>query len=214
MFNVFGPDLFRRKPLSISACSFSKDADQIGVMLAGDDSNKRRRRYDFVFASRLIEGKGIELLLSALRLCDEAGYSFTIAICGAGPLAGMVRKSEFHNIKLVFLEYVTNMQDVLLDSKVALSLQRHENYPSQFLLEALAANCNIICTDVGDTRLLLDDDISTLIEYDSVRLKAALITTRYDQSLKRRMAVNRTLDKHSVGAFASYIGSLIVNVQK
>ncbi len=213
MYNVFGNGIFHGKQLSISKCSFSKRADLIRSEVRSD-TNVKSRVYDFIFASRLIESKGLDLLLGALDLCDTEGHKFTIAICGNGPLANKVKGIKLNNIKFKYLDYVKDMQDVLFLSKVALSLQKYENYPSQFLLEALAANCNVISTDVGDTRLLLNEEISTLIANDTSSLKNSLIKTSYDSSLKRKAAVNCALEHHSVESFANYMEKLIVGVQR
>lgn len=212
MYNVFGLAVFQQKKVSISFCSFSKLADLIRSE-GRDDTSYTSRIYDFIFASRLIEGKGLDLLLDAMGLCDAEGHKFTVVICGSGPLADKVKSVTLNNVNLIYLDYVQDMKEVLYLSKVALSLQRYENYPSQFLLEALAANCNIISTDVGDTRLLLNEEISTLIANDLISLKNALIKTNYDSSLKRKAAVNGALEHHSVKSFANYIEKLIAEVQ-
>lgn len=212
MYNVFGSSIIEKKKISISVCSFSMLADLIRADGWGDTDYKSRI-YDFIFASRLIEGKGLDLLLDALGLCDAEGYKFTVVICGNGPLADMVKNITFNNIKLIYLDYVQDIKEVLFLSRVALSLQKYENYPSQFLLEALAANCNVISTDVGDTRLLLNEEISTLIGNDSLSLKNALIKTDYDSSLGRKAAVDNVLERHSVESFANYIEKLIAEIQ-
>ncbi|QSX36030.1 glycosyltransferase [Shewanella sedimentimangrovi] len=212
MTNIFGIEKFRKKKMSISPCSFSRIAD----LISDDERNRinfHSRPYDFVFASRLIEGKGLELLLDALILCDSEGHSFTVLICGNGPLESKVKTIKLKNIKLVYLGYIKDIYEVLLLSKVALSLQTYENYPSQFLLESLAANCNIICTDVGDTRFLLNDEISVLIENSVLSLKNALLEIKCDYSPKRRNSVSRVLKKHSVSSFADYIEGVVLECQ-
>ncbi len=213
MTNIFSSKEFQKRKVSISVCSFSSIAD----LIRNDERsniNIKSRPYDFVFASRLIEGKGLDLLLDALKLCDAEGHNFTVVICGNGPLESKVKNIEFNSIKLIYLGYIKDIHEVLLCSKVALSLQTYENYPSQFLLESLASSCNIISTDVGDTRLLLNDEISILIENNVLCLKDALIKAHYDCSSKRSDVVSRVLDKHSVGTFADYIERIISESQK
>ena len=213
MLSVFGPAVFHEKKISISLCSFSKGADLIRSEVR-DDKNTNSKVYDFIFASRLIEGKGLDILLDALELCDTDGHNFTVAICGNGPLAFKVTSLKLNNIKLIYLGYVKDMKDVLLASKVALSLQKYENYPSQFLLEALAANCDIVSTDVGDTRLLLNENIATLIASDALSLKNSMISDDYDRSLERKLVVDRVLEQHSVKTFANYIEALITETRR
>ncbi|WP_345867277.1 glycosyltransferase [Shewanella algae] len=212
MTHIFGPKDFNKKKVSISVCSFSSRADLIRKD-ARSNISVNNRPYDFVFASRLIEGKGLDLLLNALKLCDAEGHKFTVVICGNGPLESQIKSIAFNNIKLIYLGYIKDIHEVLLSSKVALSLQTYENYPSQFLLESLASNCNIISTDVGDTRLLLNDDISILIENNVLCLKNALIKACCDCSSDRIDGIERLLKEHSVGAFANYIEGKILESQ-
>jgi glycosyltransferase involved in cell wall biosynthesis len=211
MLNIFGSSLFDRKKISISVCSFSKRADIIRNGVIGN-TRPESRIYDFIFASRLIDGKGLNLLIESIELCDKDGYKFSVIVCGEGPLAYKVKRIKLNNIKLIYLDYVKDIQKVLFQSKVALSLQEHENYPSQFILEALACNCNVISTDVGDTRLLLNEEISTLIPGDALSLKNALINTFHNNSSKRREVVDSVLKNHSVESFANYIKHLASQV--
>ncbi|MFA0006053.1 glycosyltransferase [Vibrio splendidus] len=204
MINLFGSVIFPDHKVSISACSFSMRSD----FLSKDkrcNGNVDNRPYDFLFASRLIEGKGLELLLDTLKMCDEEGHKIVVGVCGVGPLAEKVKDLNFNYVQLKYLGYIKNMHEILFLSKVALSLQRYENYPSQFLLEALAANCHIISTDVGDTRLLLNDDIATLIESDVISLKDALLNITYDCSTQRIGTVKNVLNMHTVDTFSKYI---------
>jgi glycosyltransferase involved in cell wall biosynthesis len=170
--------------------------------------------YDFIFVSRLIvESKGVELLLAALQLCDDEGYEFSVAICGAGPLSEKIAMLNFQNIKLIYLGYLDDIVEVLSVSSTALSLQKYENYPSQFLLEALAAGCNIIATDVGDTRLLLSSDIATLIDGTAESLKIAMTSVYENRTAQSSLAVQRVLEQHSVSTFSHYMERVITEAR-
>ena len=77
--------------------------------------------------------------------------------------------------------------EVLAQTKIFLSLQKTNNYPSQSLLEAMASGCAIIATDVGETRRLLDETRSILIPYDAVYLKSAIEKLMNDQALRLQL---------------------------
>jgi glycosyltransferase involved in cell wall biosynthesis len=101
---------------------------------------------------------------------------------------------------------------VLARTKIFVSLQRYENYPSQSLLEAMASGCAVIATDVGDTRLLLDESCALLIPRDADALAAAIRSLLDDGP--RRAALGeaaraRVLKDHTVERFAVYFKELV-----
>ncbi len=59
-----------------------------------------------------------------------------------------------------------NPQRVLERASVFLSLQRQNNYPSKSLLEAMAAGCIPVVTDVGTTRKLVTEDVGFFVPRD------------------------------------------------
>lgn len=200
---IFGSSVFTQKLCFISPCSFSKRSEVI-LQKSVDLGLNEKKKYEFIFVARLIKGKGVELLLEALHLCDNEGYSFTVAVCGDGPLFKTLESISFTNIKLDVLNHVEDLSELLFQSRTALSLQEFENYPSQFLLEALAAQLHIVCTDLGDTRLMLDDEIANLIKYDAVELKDAMLVNLNDAYPVNRNAIRKVLSEHTVGRFAEY----------
>jgi glycosyltransferase involved in cell wall biosynthesis len=206
MLNIFDKSILSRKN-EISICSFSKSVDSLNT--SGQIINNKKK-YDFIFASRLIPGKGLELLMLAIQKLDEEGIAFNILICGEGPLANSFLDKKFNYIKINYFGYVDNVLELLLLSDCALSLQEYENYPSQFLLEALAAKCKIIATDVGDTRMLLNDDVSILIKNDAGALKQAMLDSK--KVIVNSELVNELLEKNSISIFSKYFIKLISNV--
>lgn len=96
---------------------------------------------------------------------------------------------------------------VLARTKVFLSVQRYENYPSQSLLEAMASACAVIATDVGDTRRLLDGSCAVLIPRDAATLAAAIAALLADAPRRAALghaARERVLRDHTVERFAEY----------
>lgn len=103
---------------------------------------------------------------------------------------------------------------LLARSKIFLSLQDHENYPSQALLEAMASGCAIIATDVGETRRLVDESCGALIPRDGVALAQAIERLLADQPTLFRMgeaARTRAVARHTVERFACYFWSMVQN---
>ena len=133
----------------------------------------------FVYASRLIEGKGALEFIDAILFCKnemrERGYK--AIICGEGKLKNeIIKRIELNEIKdLVDVKGYCEMEYIFPYAKVFMSLQKDENYPSQALLEAVSSGCWCIATDVGDTRLLVKTEFGELVNGTSIDISKAMI---------------------------------------
>jgi len=59
-----------------------------------------------------------------------------------------------------------NPQLILREAKIAFSVQRLTNYPSRSLLEFLASGCQVVVTDVGDTRRIVQEQFGHFVPRD------------------------------------------------
>lgn len=121
------------------------------------------RDIDVVFAARFCQGKGLDLLEGMKPL--PARYE--LRVLGRGRLRP--------NIPHARIGFEPDLSSVLSRTKVFLSLQEVENYPSQSLLEAMAAGCAIVATDVGLTQLLVDDSTGIRVPRDPKLLREAIV---------------------------------------
>lgn len=145
--------------IQISPCSFADYPENI--------NSWNDREIDVVFAGRFTKGKGLDLLSSAhidtrvidLHVVGEPGL----------PPNGFI--PEIPGAKIYF---EPKLNSVLLRTKIFLSIQEIENYPSQSLLEAMGAGCAIIATNVGETNKLIDEKCGLLISYDAKSLEEAI----------------------------------------
>lgn len=120
------------------------------------------RPIDVVMVSRFVEGKGLDLLEAvAPHLADRK-----IVVCGWGPVP-----PRGVNVTTLLCD---DPAEILSTAKVFLSLQAHDNYPSQALLEAMACGCAIVATDVGLTRRMIGESDAVLIEADKMQLYHAI----------------------------------------
>lgn len=129
----------------LAPCSFT-DYSQ-----AKDDAV---RDIDVLFLGRFVEGKGLIFLGEIVPKLEAAGIS--LHVCGFGPLRNLAPGPNVYETDEPFA--------VMARSRVFLSIQEYENYPSQSLLEAMASGCAIVATNVGNTRLILDDSVADLVE--------------------------------------------------
>lgn len=184
----------------VSPCSFT---EQKALETAS------KRDIDIAFIGRMIQKKGHLLLKNALVELGRANCSgLIIHVCGSGLLEQQIRQ-EFEAIKnqVVHIHYENNPFQILLRTKVYVALQEIENYPSQSLLEAMTCGCAIVATDVGLTRLLLDDSCAILIPSEPVALAEALLRLLDNEALRCELGQNAekvVTSKHTIEAFAEY----------
>ena len=93
----------------------------------------------------------------------------------------------------------------LAEARIFLSLQNFDNYPSQSLIEAMANGCDVIATDVGETRLLVEEGAGNyLIAPDENALCDALTKAFSVASVWNKNNTNKILAEHSAGRYAKY----------
>ena len=143
----------------ITACSFT-DYSRCKV---GEKST-----FTFVFGARLEKDKNPMVFLEAAKQLTNEFPDARFIIAGDGRLSQAI-KSEIgfgSHTKIQFEGFVPILPDLLSESTVFVSLQTDNNYPSQSVLEAMACGNAIIATDVGDTRMFINEQNGWLIGND------------------------------------------------
>ena len=164
----------------------------------------RNKDLDIAFISRLVDGKGVDLLAQLLKTHIQ-----DVNVLGFGYLSHTIDNRYLVNQD-------TDPFELLSRSKIFLSLQKGNNYPSQSLLEAMASGCAIIATDVGETREILNDENSILIEYDINGLCDAIDLLLSDPARRIKLAQNAmlTVNNHqTIEKYATYLLSKFVSVE-
>ena len=164
----------------------------------------RTKDLDIAFISRLVDGKGVDLLAQLLK-----SHIHDVNVLGFGYLSHTIDNRYLVNQD-------TDPFELLSNSKIFLSLQKENNYPSQSLLEAMASGCAIIATDVGETREILNDENSILIEYDIKKLCDAIDLLLSDPDRRLKLAQNAMLTvntSHTIEKYATYLMSEFVSVK-
>lgn len=143
-------------------------------------------------AARLTEDKGPVLLVKAIVLCAEQlrKNKYKVIILGQGGKEQELRQYVIKNKidDIVEFKGYKNTHDYMPQSKVFMSLQIDNNYPSQSLAEAFACGCYAIVTDVGMTRLMVEDSHADLVAGTPDDIADAM--TRYmeiDDNLKKNV---------------------------
>jgi glycosyltransferase involved in cell wall biosynthesis len=189
---LFGVKLSKSR---VSECSFL--ANKVEQIRTAD------RDVDLCFVARLVPLKGIELLFQAL---SEIKSPLNVHICGDGPMRSYIDSSlDVIKDHRVFVGYCENPIEILSRSKIFLSLQAYNNYPSQSVFEAIKSRCLVIATDVGETRKILNDENSILIN-DKEQLISAIKTVLEDDGFRLSLIQEseKVFEKHNIEKFSDY----------
>jgi glycosyltransferase involved in cell wall biosynthesis len=142
-----------------------------GKCRIGDKSKIR-----IAFASRMEKDKN-PILFTRVSIELAGKYPETeFHIMGEGNLGGeltrLIEESGLSNV--VFHGFYPNPVEIFENSSVFVSIQNTNNYPSQSVLEAMACGNAVIASDVGDTRMFINEKNGTLILPEFEALKKAM----------------------------------------
>ena len=186
--------------ISITPCSFT-DYEKCKV------GNKSV--FQVAFAGRLEMDKNPDIFLEAAIILSEKYSDIIFHIMGEGRLSldikNKVESFKFSNIK--FHGFHLNPTEILADTSVFVSIQTTNNYPSQSVLEAMGCGNAIIATDVGDTRMFINESNGILIERDLNELVKAIEMLYLDKDLRERLGRNAysyIRENHTIEKMADY----------
>jgi len=115
------------------------------------------------FVARLVEDKGVRILVDTIRLLNEQRPSMRFEILGDGPSRPMLVDQNLRNCTLWGERPRTEVLETLKSVHIVLFLSPIENIPSNALLEALALGKAIVATNVGDTPHFLSNGKDALL---------------------------------------------------
>ncbi len=182
-----------------------------------------RKDNNFVFLGRFQEQKGVVKLLQAIpdlcNLLKNKGINdFVFYLIGfdGGALSTIknLMKSEVYKKLPIEIFYDPNPKNILAKSKIFFSLQRHSNYPSKSLLEAISCGNIPIVTDCGETEKIAPRGTSVYIpEFFTTKDLVNAISKIYDLTLDEQSNIiskNRNFVKEnfSLEKMANYYLSL------
>ena len=166
------------------------------------------------FAGRFTEAKGVFLLLDTIKYVLKRNSNLRFLILGYGKLEENIKNFIKNNdlTSKVSVFYTSEPKTFLKQSKVFLSLQLIENYPSQSLIEAMACKNFIIATDVGLTYKLVNKHSGKRVNSDPILVGKAIIESFNDQAMleeKGKFAREYVMKIHTVENYYKYIKSFL-----
>ncbi|MGC9374928.1 MAG: glycosyltransferase [Bacteroidales bacterium] len=170
-----------------------------------------------VFMARLCTKKNAELFLHSIKYFNEnykSSKSIKFFIIGYGDQYRMLRNFATMNgiENVIFTGEVEKPYTILSKSKVFVSLQQDENYPSQAIMEAMACENAIVATNVGNTSLLTDSSTGVLVSHNPKEIADAIfrLISLNEQKLAQigKLARNRVMKKHNIINYLQYFLSI------
>jgi glycosyltransferase involved in cell wall biosynthesis len=194
----------REESVSIAPCSFT-DYSQCRI---GDKSI-----FQVAFAGRLEKDKNPDVFLEAAFILSKKYPEIIYHIMGEGRLSSDIKEKVDNSslTNIIFHGFHPQPTEILSDTMVFVSIQTTNNYPSQSVLEAMACGNTIVATDVGDTRMFVNENNGILIKLDVAELVNAIETLYLDKDLSGRMHKNASSyvrENHTIKKMADYYISL------
>jgi glycosyltransferase involved in cell wall biosynthesis len=190
----------KEKSVSITPCSFT----DYSKCRMGD-----KGIFQVAFAGRLEVNKNPVLFLEAAIRLSNKYPDILFHIMGEGRLSQEINNkahiSGLTNIK--FHGFHPHPTEILADTSVFVSIQTTNNYPSQSVLEAMGCGNAIIATDVGDTRMFINERNGILIDLDVSKLVNAIETLYLNKDLREQLGIyaySYVRENHSIEKMAGY----------
>lgn len=121
---------------------------------------KSNQTPQITFIGRLIQGKGVQDLISALDLVQNQGFKFQAQIIGSGPfekhLKEMADVRKLDHLKFPGQKSKSEVWQILSQTDIFINPSFTEGLPTS-VLEAGFAGCAVLATDVGGTSEIIPD---------------------------------------------------------
>lgn len=186
------------KRIFVSPCSF--------INYENTNCCYEHKEHAICFVGRLIAYKGADLLMESLVEIVST-TNFKVYILGCGDLREQIDELIKTNCleSRVVLTYDSNPISYMKKTKVFLSLQKDENYPSQSLIEAMATQNAIIATKVGLTSKIVRDRWGLLISNKEELVSSIMKMEIMNLREMGEEAMKFVVENHNVERFHHYL---------
>ena len=156
--------------------------------------------YDIAWVGRLTSSKGIMDLIEILKLTAERGAIMSLILIGrvSKNISNLIDENlgpytENGKLRLKFLEYQVNMQEVFENLKKANTLvltSREEGF-SFVILEALNLKLNVVCWDLTTLREIYGENLTYIKKFSYNNFSSAIIEAQNIGSQISEIELNR-----------------------
>lgn len=169
-----------------------------------------------IFLSRLWPNKNPILFLQSIKAFNEKNQDKSVInfyIIGEGGLEENIKEYILDNklSNAYFIGRTLEPWKYLRKSKVFVSIQQINNYPSQSLIEAMACENAIIASDVGETRLLVTENEGILVDLNPQSIADAIYKLFSTPGLIEKIGSNarkKVIENHTIEKYADYFYSI------
>jgi glycosyltransferase involved in cell wall biosynthesis len=112
------------------------------------------------FAGSLVERKGVEYLLDAVKMMNMENIRFLIS--GVGELKDAVERAAAGDDRLIYLGYKSNAVEYIKSSDLLVLPSIYEGLPN-VILEAMAVGTPVLATNVYGIPELIDNNVNGLL---------------------------------------------------
>ncbi len=202
--------LLKEESIAVAPCSFI-DYSKCSI---GDKQN-----FQVAFSARLEPDKNPLMFLEAAKIIHAKYPEVKFHLLGEGTLANEIEGYIKQNglSRAVNFGFHKNPPEILRDTSVFVSLQSATNYPSQSILEAMACGNTIIASDVGDTKLFINNENGILINLSVNELAAAIENLINNKELASKLGANGrdyAMKNHTIEKYTKYFTELINKAYK
>ena len=213
LYHAVSPNVAR---IFASQSPFTPMVEAIGPYFAPTTHSANAvKRDEVIFAHRFIPRKNAALFARVARRFVEFRPDWTVRIIGWGDCEDEVRAAITGAGDRIELLTTNNVPSFLAHSKVFVSLIQPDNYPSQSVMEAMAAGNALCLSDTGDSvaRFLDGNGVATELE-EAVVLDRLLELTSDQERLQALGERSRQLiaERFSAEAYLRHIKQLYARV--
>jgi len=163
-----------------------------------DESNyltkKNNEKITFTFAGRLIESKGINLLVEVFTDLQKKYNNIKLIICGTGELYNKLKEKTVNNTNILMTGQIAHSEvmKLLKNSEIVVIPSNYPEGLPTLILEAGACRAAVIATNVGGTNeVISNEELGILIEPNNLQeLKDAMEELINNKELRERLAKN------------------------
>lgn len=168
------------------------------IELKNNRALKNKDKINFIFAGRLIESKGINILLEIFMDLQKNHDNIFLTICGDGDLGEQLERKTKNNDKIKLtgqIEHKEVMRLLQSSDVVVIPSYYPEGLPT-LILEAGACSCAVIATNMGGTSEIIENsDYGILIKSNNCEelkkeLKDAMVKLIMNDELREKLANN------------------------
>jgi glycogen synthase len=181
-----------------------------------------KREHDLIFLGRLVSDKGVDVLLSALRLLKVEGLMPQLTIIGSGPEEYMLQEQcklwgMQDQVKFVGPKIGWELAEALSAHKVMVVPSRWQEPFGVVALEGIACGCVVVGSEGGGLKDAIGPCGLTFVNGDASSLARALKTVLQDNSDLSQYTKNASshLKRHkSVFVAAAYLRLLEATISQ